>query len=109
MTNTQKLFELIPKLGAVEFTGLARLLGVKLLTDQVDEGGRPIHRDFMEVLEEMMSKYDAQNRERKREILRLVKKATSKSRGRAAHEDIPGLDLALSTEDNDHACDSEDT
>ena len=109
MTNTQKLFELIPKLDAVEFTGLARLLGVKLLTGAVDEGGRPIHREFMDVLDEMMGKYDVLNRERKREILRLIKKATSKSRGRAAHEDILGLNLAPSTEDDNNARDSEDT
>ena len=92
MTNTEKLFQMIPKLDAVEFTGLARLLKVKLVTENPEDGGRPIHRDFIEVLDEMMGNFDKLDRAKKREVLKLVKKATS---GRM--------------EMNRHASDSEDT
>ena len=92
MTNTEKLFQMTPKLDAIEFTGLARLLKVKLVTENPEDGGRPIHRDFIDVLNDMMENFDKLERTRKREILKLVKKATH---GR--------------TEMNKHASDSEDT
>lgn len=78
MTNTQRLFDLIPKLSAIEFIGLARVLGVKLHTDEKDEQDHFIPRDFTSVLNDVLEKFDKQSRQRKREILQLVKKAAKK-------------------------------
>ena len=84
---TDKLLKMIPNLSAVEFTGLARVLKVKLYKDEKDEDGHFITRDFSDVLKDVLDNFDKQSRERKREILRIVKKASSKSRGRATDSD----------------------
>lgn len=94
MTNTEKLLVIIPKLELVEFMGLARLLGVKLYKDEKDEEGHFINRPFSEVLEDIMVRFDKLDRTKKREILRLLKKATTKPIWRAGLSDEPMLDLA---------------
>lgn len=74
MTATEKLIQMIPKMGAVEFTGLARILKVKLLDIENEKT-----RDFADVLDDVLKSFDCKNREEKREILRIVK-ASSKSK-----------------------------
>lgn len=85
MKESEKLFNLIPKLDAVEFTGLARLLKVQLLEEKNPEAEQTKDkyepRGFVEVLNDVMIAYDKQNRNRKREILKLVKDATKIARG----------------------------
>lgn len=78
MTNTETLFNLIPKLSAVEFAGLARVLKVKLYSEEKDENGRFIPRPFTDVLNNIIKNFEKQNRTRKREILQVVKKAVKK-------------------------------
>ena len=95
MTNTQKLLTMIPKLNAIEFTGLARLLKVKLYKDEKDDEGHFIPCDFNEVLDGVLSSFDKQDRQRKREILRIVKKATTKPIWRAGLRDEQELGLSL--------------
>ena len=93
MTNTEKLLVIIPKLELVEFMGLARLLGVKLYKDEKDENDHFIARPFSEVFEDVLASFDKLERKKKREILTLLKKATTKPRWRAGLPDEPVLDL----------------
>ena len=76
MKSTEKLFDLIPKLGAVEFAGLARILKVKLYSEEKDEQDHFVPRPFTDVLNDILVNFDALGRERKREILQVVKKAS---------------------------------
>ena len=84
MTNTEHLISLIPKLEAVEFMGLARVLKVKLIeekdmsAEKLEDKYQP--REFTDVLQDMLANYNSLNRARKREILRLVKKAATKTK-----------------------------
>ena len=73
--NEQKLLQLIINMQPVEFLGLANLLGVKVMEQGEDEKAVP--RTFADVLEEVLAKFSKQNRQRKREILKLVQKANS--------------------------------
>lgn len=89
MSLTEKFFDYIPKLNAVEFTGLARLLKVQLLdeinpqAEQVKDRFAP--RPFTDVLDDMLRAFDKQNRKRKKEIIALVKAATKPEKGGAAN------------------------
>lgn len=100
MINTEKLLTIIPKLELVEFIGLARMLGVKLYKDEKDEEGHFISRPFGEVLEDIMARFNKLDRTKKREILRLLKKATTKPIWRAGLPDEPMLDLSIGKEDS---------
>lgn len=82
--NSEKLMDLIPRLSAVEFAGLARVLKVRLM-DEVNPEAEEIKdrfapRKFTEVLEDIFINFEKLDRTRRREILTLVKKAT-KARG----------------------------
>lgn len=82
MSLTEKLFDYIPKLNAVEFTGLARLLKVQLL-EEVDPAAeqtkdRYAPRHFTDVLNDMLTAFEKCDRKRKKEIIALVK-AVSKA------------------------------
>ena len=75
-----QLIEQISKMEPVEFLGLARLLGVQVLEENKEATGdkdkfKP--RSFADVLEDVMAKYEKQNRSRKREIIKLVKKSNA--------------------------------
>ena len=98
MTTTQKLLTMIPKMEPVEFIGLARLLKVRLYKDEKDEEGHFVNRPFSEVLEDVMTQFDKLDRTKKREILRLLKKATTKPIWRAGLLDEPGPDLSIGKE-----------
>lgn len=84
MKTVEKLFNLIPKLETVQFIGLARLLGVKLvvLGEPDPETSKQVAepRPFTEVLEDMLRAFEKLNRKRQREVFQLVKQAT-KTRG----------------------------
>lgn len=110
MTNTQKLIEIIPKLSATEFIGLARLLRVGLYKDEKDENDHFIARPFSEVFEDVLASFNKLERKKKREILTLLKKATTKPRWRAGLEDDPAPDhIVEQIEGEKNASDSEDT
>lgn len=95
MKPVEKLFSLIPSLDAVEFAGLARLMGIQLLEETNPEAekikDRFVPRGFLSVLNEMLEKYDKMNRTRKREILSLVKDATKRARGPLMAEQLEAL------------------
>lgn len=81
-SNTQ-LMEQISKMEPLDFAGLARLLGVQIveLDDTVDEKDKYKPRPFTDVFSEVMQNFDKLGRTRKREILKLIKKANSVHRG----------------------------
>ena len=58
----------------MDFIGLARLLRVELV-EKVDDNIEP--RDFTVVLNDTLKAYQNANRNKKREILRIVKKANA--------------------------------
>lgn len=72
MKDIDKLIQIIPKLEPIDFIGLARLLKVNLIEEK---DGKTEPRDFIEVLDDTLKAYECSNRDRKREILRIVKKA----------------------------------
>jgi len=76
MKPTEKLFDMIPKLKPIEFLGLARLLGVKVIEDKLGEDGKPVPRLFSYVLEDVLQTFDKLSRKRKREIIRMMKDIT---------------------------------
>lgn len=90
MNNNQSLLQEIAKMQPVEFAGLANLLGVQIVrkkenieyTSTAPKSSEDIKknyeaRPFADVLADVMSKYSNLNRQRKREILRLVKKSNA--------------------------------
>lgn len=90
MNNNQILLQEIVKMQPVEFAGLANLLGVQIVqkkgniefTSTAPESPEDVKknyeaRPFADVLEDVMAKYSNLNRQRKREILRLVKKSNA--------------------------------
>ena len=69
----------------LDFAGLAKLLGVQIVepNKEAKEGEQKfIPRNFTDVFEDVMKKFSGLNRTRKREILKLIKKANSVRRGK---------------------------
>lgn len=79
MTQNDKLLKLIPKLDAVQFTGLARVLKVKLVEEKNLNGetaaDRYQARDFTDVLGDVLQNFSLSPRARRREILQLLSAA----------------------------------
>lgn len=67
-TTNQKFMELLIGLEAVEFLGLCKFLGVKLMEDSKSP------RDFADLLSDLMEKFQNFNRTRQRELLQILKK-----------------------------------
>lgn len=67
-TTNQKFMELLIGLEAVEFLGLCKFLGVKLMEDSKSP------RDFTDLLSDLMEKFQNLNRTRQRELLQILKK-----------------------------------
>ena len=88
MSIEQQLLCVIPRMKPVHFAGLAKLLGVDLVRPATENdidytstaaepssGPKQVPRAFADVLEDVMARYSALSRGRKREILKLVKKS----------------------------------
>lgn len=67
-TTNQNFMELLIGLEAVEFLGLCKFLGVKLMEDSKSP------RDFADLLNDLMEKFQNLNRTRQRELLQILKK-----------------------------------
>ena len=67
-TTNQNFMELLIGLEAVEFLGLCKFLGVKLIEDSKSP------RDFADLLSDLMEKFQNLNRTRQRELLQILKK-----------------------------------
>jgi len=73
----------VTKMEPLEFAGLAKLLGVAIVEDNLDKEAekKVVPRSFTDVLSDVMAKFSKLGRSRKREILKLVKKSNSMKRG----------------------------
>lgn len=70
----EEFVTLMCKLDANELCGLAKLLGVRLLTDSVDpETKKAIPRDGAEIIEECIDHFAALNRTDRRWVLRYLR------------------------------------
>ena len=65
----------IAKLSADQLVGVARVLGVKLMTDEKDENGKAIMRDGQDIVNDMLNNYAALNRNQRRNLLKIIKAA----------------------------------
>lgn len=83
MNSNSSLMDCITKMEPLEFAGLAKLLGVAIVEDNPDKEAEQkfIPRSFTDVFEDVMAKFSALGRTRKREIIKLVKKSNSMKRG----------------------------
>lgn len=78
------------------FLGVARLLKVKTLKDEKDENGKFLVRDFGEVLDDVISSYVEMPRQRRRELLSILKKANS-APDVIGESDVPTSDASGAT------------
>ena len=68
--------EYLVKLDGAAVIGLTRLLQVKVFYDDVkDENGHPMPKSGESIVEECLVKFYSLNREKRREILKIVKTA----------------------------------
>lgn len=65
----------LSKLAPEELIGTARVLGVKIMSDEKDEKGKFIMRDGKEIVLDMLNAYAALNRKQRRNLLKIVKAA----------------------------------
>ena len=73
--NTRFLIE-VSKIKEPEvFLGVARILKVKLVSEEKDEEGRFISRDFSDIFADLIDSYSKSERHRKRELLKIIEKA----------------------------------
>ena len=74
--SVTKFAEQLVKLDAPSVLGVARLLGVELFYPDVkDEQNMPIPRTGEAILEDCLIKFYALNREARKELLKITKKA----------------------------------
>lgn len=109
-SSNQQLMEMISEMEPIEFIGLAKLLSVPIIkkvesdmevttTEQNDEvkaaDPQQKHepRAFVDVLGDVMRRFDALNRARKREILKLVKKSNRGERRAHNSKNTEGSDI----------------
>lgn len=57
------------------FLGLARILKVKLFTEEKDEDGHFIPRSFEDIYLDIVDNYGKENRIRRRELLKILRQA----------------------------------
>lgn len=63
----------LPNLQPIEFCGLAKILNVRLDEEEKDENEKPIPRPMDKILEDVMDKYLALSKKRRKEINQLLK------------------------------------
>ena len=83
MNSNSSLMDCIIKMEPLDFAGLARLLGVDIVEENPDKESenKIVARPFTDVFADVMAKFDRLDRAKKREIIRLVKKANKMKRG----------------------------
>lgn len=57
------------------FIGVARVLKVKLIEEEIDDEGCHVSRDFTDIFADVMSNYAECDRPRKKELLKILRKA----------------------------------
>ena len=68
--QAMQLLELLPKLPVQEFLGVCRILKVQIITEDL----KPVPMD--QLVENVLVNFVAANRQRRRELLKIVKAAT---------------------------------
>lgn len=86
MNNRTKTFmELLVGLEAVEFVGLCKFLGVRLIEENYDPAPSPSNnneekkseaRDFTDLFSDLLEKFSKLSRPRQRELIKILKKVT---------------------------------
>ena len=75
--DTTAFAKALVKLDGASVIGLTRLLEVKVFYEDVkDENGKPLPRSGESIIEDCLVKFHSLNREQRRNILKLVKKAS---------------------------------
>lgn len=78
MSKKNELIELITKLEPVEFIGLARVLCVDIINKEDKTA-----RDFYDVLNDMVNKFNTLARKQRREILSVLRRVKKENVSRA--------------------------
>ena len=107
MKPMDKLLKCIPTLDPIEFIGLAKTLGVKLLEQAPTDAEHPdkvelAPRSFTDVLADVLDRFEHANRTTKRQILQLVdrrKRSAADPSGTAISE-TPREDVNASNSEN---------
>ena len=74
--NTIAFAKFLTKLDGASFIGLTRILQVKVFYDDVkDENGKPMPRSGEAIIEDCLVKFHSLNREKRRQILRILRAA----------------------------------
>lgn len=75
MDNRNKRFmELLTGLEAVEFIGLCKFLGVRLIEENSTPEQHSEPRDFTDLFGDLMEKFSNLSRSRQRELIKILKK-----------------------------------
>ena len=61
----------------VLFLGLVKMLGVDLYSEEKDENGKRIPKEFPVLFEESMKRFDGAGRKLKRDIIRMLRDANA--------------------------------
>lgn len=74
--NVNEFAQLLGQMDGATVIGLTRLLQVKVFYDDVkDENGHPMPRSAEAIIEDCLVKFYALNRERRKEIIRIMRQA----------------------------------
>jgi hypothetical protein len=74
--NVNEFAKLLIKLDGAQVVGLTRILEVKVFYDDVkDEKGHPMPRSAEAIIEDCLVKFNSMNRERRKEVLRIMRAA----------------------------------
>ena len=74
--NVNEFAKLLMNLDGASVIGLTRLLQVKVFYDDIkDDNGHPMPRSGEAIIEDCLVKFHSLNRERRREILRILRAA----------------------------------
>lgn len=79
--NSQFMKELSKTKDPTIFIGVARVLGIKLVSDEKDEKGHFLPRAGEDILVDVVNTYAGAGRKRKRELLHILKKANKSTLG----------------------------
>ena len=74
--NVNEFAKLLITLDGAQVVGLTRILEVKVFYDDVkDEKGHPMPRSAEAIIEDCLVKFNAMNRDRRKEVLRIMRAA----------------------------------
>ncbi len=70
-----EFLELILKLSPPEFFGICKILNIEVYTDEKDEQNRPIARDALEIINDVLLSFEKLNRTQRRNLMKVVRAA----------------------------------